>query len=79
MQGCVAITLSIAEAMSAFVELTESEERRLVNATLFIVKSGESVKVVCVAFEMKAQAKFHVSVSFGDSPVDRRNASNLKR
>ena len=49
-------------------ELIERFERRSLKDVLFIVKSGESEKVVLVAFEMKLQANFHVWVLLANLP-----------
>ena len=68
MLGCVVTTLLMAEFMSASVAFGESWESRVLRDVLFMVKSGESVKVLWVAFEMNWQAKFQVWELLGDPP-----------
>ena len=46
----------MARFISAVVAFGESPERRLLRDALFMVKSGESEKVLWVAFEIRSQA-----------------------
>ena len=58
----------MANAMSELVEFDEMFERSVLNAVPFMMKSGESTKVLSVAFEIRSHANFHVCVVLGDTP-----------
>ena len=52
--------LSIARFVSATVAFGDNSERKMLSEVAFMVKSGESVRVLWVAFEINSHANFHV-------------------
>ncbi len=58
----------MARLMSAVVAFGESSDSRLLKDEALMLNKGEFEKVLWVAFEIKSQAKFHVSMLLGDVP-----------